>query len=180
MGEIWKDVVGWEGLYRVSNLGRVRSVRRVCSGTKLAAPGKTGRLLVLGVRKDSGYQTVVLYRGKEFKGRYVHHLVLEAFVGLRPPGAEARHFPDKDGSNNQARNLRWGTPKENAADKKIHGTVARGERNGHAKVTEKQVREIRRRYAVGDISMKALGKEYGLALTSVYLLINRMNWAHVK
>jgi hypothetical protein len=58
----------------------------------------------------------------------VHHLVLEAFVGPRPAGHEAAHG-DGDKTNNALANLRWATPKENAADRYRHGTVLFGTRH---------------------------------------------------
>ncbi len=56
-----------------------------------------------------------------YRMRYVHQLVLEAFVGPCPSGLECRHL-DGNPDNNQLENLRWGTRLENMADKKLHGT----------------------------------------------------------
>jgi HNH endonuclease len=62
---------------------------------------------------------------------WVHHLVLEAFVGPAPEGKPiCRHFPDRDRHNNRLDNLQWGTYLENEADKLFHGMRATGDRNG--------------------------------------------------
>ncbi|MEQ1519698.1 MAG: NUMOD4 motif-containing HNH endonuclease [Aestuariivirga sp.] len=113
MSEIWKDVVGFEGAYQVSNLGRVRSldhrVRLVSRGveTTRLSPGK---ILRPGTSKKSGHQSVLLGRGNS---RPVHQLVLEAFVGPRPEGCIDTLHEDHDPSNNKLDNIRWGTRSEN-------------------------------------------------------------------
>ena len=78
-----------------------------------------------------GYRKVLLYSGSRAKvATYrVHRLVLLAFVGPKPAGHQARHFPDRDPTNNQLSNLQWSTPKVNHADKHTHGTMAKGSRN---------------------------------------------------
>lgn len=178
MAELWRPVVGWDGLYDVSNTGRVRSLKRNCSGAQGTSPGKTGRVLTPGVH-EGGYLTVMLYRNRKYRAAYVHHLVLEAFVGPCPPGMECRHFPDRDPTNNNAENLSWGTPEENASDKKLHNTNPQGERNGHAKVDENDVRAIRRMYATGDYTMRRLGTIYDLSVTAIHDIIHGINWSHV-
>src|SRR4051812_24620510 len=57
--------------------------------------------------QSSGHLYVTLYRNNKGKAHYVHRLVLEAVVGPCPPGMEARHFPDRDPSNNNANNISW-------------------------------------------------------------------------
>lgn len=119
--ERWLPVVGWEGLYEISDRGRVRSVART-------ATNKAGQVrhLKSRIRKTSdnghGYESVSLY-GLDEKGsrRYIHDLVLSAFVGPRPDGYQARHL-DGDSKRNVIENLAWGTVSENSRDKQRHGT----------------------------------------------------------
>lgn len=111
MTEIWKDVVGFEGRYQVSNLGRVRSVDRpvrvVCKGVDTFRIAR-GRLLRPG-RAHSGHVSVAIGKGNS---RLVHQLVLEAFVGPRPKGMESLHL-NHDPQDNRLLNLRYGTRSEN-------------------------------------------------------------------
>lgn len=105
--EKWLPVVGFEGVYEVSDYGRVRRV--------LPGQGAT-----VGIRKPTthpnGYQIVALsYRNKQ-TARKVHRLVLEAFVGPCPDGMEACHNDDNP-FNNHLRNLRWDTHQSNCADR---------------------------------------------------------------
>lgn len=110
--EKWRDVPGHEGLYEVSTEGRVRSTRR---------RGTSGKLLARKRAKRGGYLTVSLLRNCEQTTRPVHSLVLEAFAGPRPTGAEIRHL-DGDPSNARLSNLAYGTHSENVRDKRKHGT----------------------------------------------------------
>lgn len=109
MGLIWLPVTetGFQSLYEVSNLGEVRSA-------------KTKRVLKPGTQK-SGHLNVFLCNNGKRKKRYVHRLVLLAFVGPPLEGQEALHI-DGDATNNQLENLRWGTRQENALDLVTHGT----------------------------------------------------------
>lgn len=110
----WLPVVGFEDFYHVSDAGQVKSLRR-------------NILLRPSFSNSGGYPLVILSNGTGGKGKYVHHLVLEAFSGLRPPGTEARHL-DGDASNaalhDQEGNLRliWGTSSKNKFDEVRHGT----------------------------------------------------------
>ncbi|WP_353057975.1 NUMOD4 motif-containing HNH endonuclease [Propionimicrobium sp. PCR01-08-3] len=111
MGELWLPVVEYEGLYEVSDLGRVRSLDRV---TKQGAK-KVGRVLKPHKSGHSTHQQVHLCRDGTSKSRKVHQLVLEAFVGPRPDGCMALHYNDVK-TDNRLVNLRWGTCQENRQD----------------------------------------------------------------
>lgn len=118
--EIWKPVVGYEGAYEVSNLGRVCSLdRRVPWRTRWGTtvtrfcPGTDLRLAL----SSTGYLTVNFGVGGT---KAVHKLVLEAFEGGVPKGQEVLH---RDGvkTNNVLSNLRYGTKSENGIDVFHHG-----------------------------------------------------------
>lgn len=111
MTETWLSVVGYEGLYEVSNLGRVASLpkwhfldRRILQTWSDADKYVRVNLCASGSRRRYG----------------VHALVAEAFICPRPPGMMTRHM-DGDPSNNHPDNLRWGTAKQNAQDMLAHG-----------------------------------------------------------
>jgi hypothetical protein len=114
--ENWLPVVGYEDLYEVSDLGRVRSLDRVVV-TKLGVR-KThrGKLLRLSPVTVCKYPSLHLTAADgTVQLLYVHTLVLEAFVGPRPPGAEACHGPGGVDDNTPA-NLRWDSHDENMRD----------------------------------------------------------------
>lgn len=115
MGERWLPVVGFEGLYEVSDLGRVRSVDRWIqrrSKTGTPHPHRLRGRLLTPLARDPRYWSVQLGNGNM---RRVHDLVAEAFIGPRPLGQMVLHADD-DGHHNAASNLRYGSNRENRAD----------------------------------------------------------------
>lgn len=105
MGEEWRDVIGYEGRYRVSNLGRV-------SGTKILSPQVN----------NAGYYVVHLYRDGQRSIALVHRLVAFAFV-LRPFGSSEVNHLDGVKLNNPASNLEWVTRIENVRHSIATGLV---------------------------------------------------------
>ena len=117
--ERWLPVPGYEGLYSVSNLGRIRSESRTVTridGQRRRFPGT----ILKPNKHPSGYLRVDLRKNNKPETRVVHRLVLEAFVGEAPPGTEACHWND-DPADNRMENLRWGTPADNMLDKVRNG-----------------------------------------------------------
>jgi len=108
MSEEWRPVVGFEGEYEVSNLGRVVSLRR-------------GGRLVRKLHIDAcGYLRITIKANDRTVNRRVHSLVAESFIGPRPTDLVVRHL-DGDPLNNHPTNLRYGTVAENAQDMLRHG-----------------------------------------------------------
>src|SRR5665647_1789598 len=100
--EEWRAVPGYEGTYEVSDQGRVRALARID-----AQGGRRRGRLFKPSRMDAwGHRGVKLRRDGVVRSRYVHHLVLEAFVGPRPAGTEACHWNDVP-DDNRLVNLRW-------------------------------------------------------------------------
>lgn len=112
--ERWLPVPGYEGLYEVSDLGRVRSLPRQVGYGRIK-----GRILK-ALPGRNGYPRVNLWKDQRAKMHHVHSLVLAAFTGPRPEGYETRHL-DGDRCNNTLANLSYGTPSENQHDKVRHG-----------------------------------------------------------
>ena len=106
---------------------------------------------------------------------HVHVLACAHAHGPKPDGQEVCHSCRNRHCFNP-RHVRWGTRKENVADMRRDGTISRGERNGHAVLTESQVLEIRRRYAAGGITQQALADEYGMARSSISGYTNGHRW----
>ena len=126
--EVWKDVVGFEGLYRVSDKGKVHSVARKDSiGRKCG-----GRMLTPRYDKD-GYLRVTLHKNGKHKTRFIHRLVAGAFVP-NPNGYSEINHRDENKVNNYANNLEWCTREYN----NNYGT--RSERSGQAQ--SKKVKAI--------------------------------------
>ena len=123
MAETWRPVTGYEAFYEVSDLGRVRSIRRTEMFRRKLNNGVVGEVtrtkggsILAASRGSNGYYTVRLI-GKTYT---VHQLVLTAFVGQRPADHAACHG-DGDKANNALSNLRWDTYAENNRERYKHG-----------------------------------------------------------
>lgn len=160
--EKWLPVVGWEGLYEVSDCGRVRSVlrRSIYKGRRTG-----GKMLKPYTNKRRKHLTVNLSGREHGKGKlrpiFIHRIVLEAFVGPAPAGMIARHR-DGDGGNNLLSNLAWGTHKENSADSLVHGVQPIGSNHKKAKLKEADIPLIRADIASGK-SWKEIALVFGVS-----------------
>lgn len=116
--EEWRPVVGFEGKYEVSSLGRVRSLTRTVHRKDGRQRIQRGRMMK--PIHDKKYDVVFLGDGGKGRRRRIHELVLEAFVGPRPKGMHSCHGDD-NGRHNHLSNLRYGTPSENGLDRTKNG-----------------------------------------------------------
>jgi hypothetical protein len=171
MNERWLPAVGWEDLYEVSDLGRVRSVTRL--GTTQFGVRSYGGSVVAAIRCANGYLAVNLTGRGLRKQCLVHKLVLEAFAGARQHGMQACHN-DGNRANPRLTNLRWDTTRGNHADKHKHGTAQIGVRNPRARLTEDAVREIR-----AGLSTKDAAAKFGVTHSCVWSVQQRRTWRHV-
>jgi hypothetical protein len=113
IAESWLPVVGYDGLYEVSDLGRVRSLPRQRTAGGILRPGTT-----------YGYHRVSLSDGNVRRNLLVHRIVLLAFVGEPPEGFQAAHR-NGDRTDNRLANLYWATREENTQDRHEHGKFRR-------------------------------------------------------
>lgn len=187
--EMWKPVPEYEGLYEVSNLGRVRSVDRVVVDKNNVPKVLRGRVLkhTFDRQKERVQNAqVVLSRGGVTTSRTVHSLVLEAFVGPRPDGMEACHFPDKSHENNRLDNLRWDTYQGNRNDMKVHGTTTapktsmKGSSNSNSSLTEPDVIEIRRIHVNEGLTHKQIASRFSVSEATIQHLLKGRTWKHVS
>lgn len=111
-GEEWRPVGGYEGLYEVSNHGRVYSRPR---------PSTSGGFLRQQARRQDGYMELALCNDGHRRMVRVHVLVMETFIGQCPSGMEIRHL-NGNPADNRLSNLAYGTHSENLRDKRAHGT----------------------------------------------------------
>lgn len=169
--ERWRPVPGCEGFYDVSDLGQVRSVRYMTQ-----AGWRGGKLLAQWPDKDGYLRVNLSCHGKIIQAA-VHVLVLRAFAGEPEPGQQARHGPNGK-QDNRLTELCWGTGLEQAEDKRRDGTMARGERQGNAKLTAPDIIEIRRRVESGE-SQPSVAAQYKITQVHVSRIVLRQSWAHV-
>lgn len=111
MIEEWRDIEGYEGLYQVSNLGRVKSLARTAIDRRGIPHYVNERILKQAFDKD-GYCLVGLHKDRKIKSGKVHRLVASAFIDNPHNLPEVNH-KDENKSNNNVENLEWCTPKYN-------------------------------------------------------------------
>lgn len=149
MNEIWKDIDGYEGLYQVSNLGRVKRVN-------------TGRVLK-GVKDRKGYLIVNLCKNGSQSTKKIHRLVAQAFISNPESKPQVNHI-DENKTNNMVSNLEWMTSTEN----NNHGT-----RNKRSSKT-KSIPIIATNLTTGEST-----EFYGSSECARQLDLNNGNIAHV-
>lgn len=105
MEEIWKDIIGYEGIYRISNLGRVLSLEREVSNSSHSKRIVKAKILNSSHRGHS-YDYVHLCKGNKYKREYVHRLVAKAFISNPNRYLEVNH-KNENKHDNRAENLEW-------------------------------------------------------------------------
>ena len=168
-GEIWKDVSGYEEIYRVSNLGRAKSFHY---------DARNGQVLKT---QNGTYPQVTLCRGGNREQVNMHCLVSRAFLGPAPsPDHEINH---KNGNkyDNHIENLEWVTRSENEkhAYRILGKEVPRGEAHKSSKLTRYDVQRIRILYTTGQYSHRKLGKMFRINHRAIGRIIRRERWRHV-
>ena len=146
--EVWKSIIGYEGLYEVSNMGRIRSLERdmVCKNGKVRHYKEN----ILKPYKDIyGYFNVYLRKNNKQRIYRVHRLVAIAFI----PNIENKPYIDHINTikiDNRVENLRWVTPKENSNNElsRKHNSEAKKGKNNpmygkcHTEEAKRKMREV--------------------------------------
>jgi len=168
----WRPVVGFEGIYEVRPGSDGGAVRRVQSPTARSYAGK----ILKNVPGHAGYLKVNLWKPMTNKPRQarVHIILLEAFIGPQPPGAEGCH-KDDDRLNNTFPNLYWGTRSANQLDavaNRRHRSITRpdtyrtGSASPRGKLNNAQVIRIRKQRLLG-ASVKDLASQFEVSLSTI-------------
>lgn len=167
--EEWKDISGYEGLYQVSNLGRVKGLDRVVKTKNGRTQSKKGMVLKnkLGT---SGYHYVILYKDNKPKTIMNHTLVAYEFIGERPEGNDICHI-DGDRFNNKLINLRYDTRAENFID-----VYRVGKKNPNGKLTIDEVLEIRRLRKERSYTYAELSKKFNISESQISAIVSRKSY----
>ena len=165
--ENWKKIKGYEN-YLVSDQGRVFNL-------------KYKRFRKLS-KNRGGYLYVNLCKNGVRKSQKVQRLVANAFIP-NPENKRTVNHIDGCKANNHVENLEWATYSENLQHAFDNGLkkppCLKGIKNGRAKLTEKEVLEIRRLYKTGDYTQRGLGKMFGVSKLPIGHIVNRKIWKHI-
>lgn len=174
MKEIWKDVIGFNDSYQVSNLGNVKAKRKITWNGKCdcVRKEKPMRLNCKGV----GYYMVNLKRNGKIKHCLVHRLVADAFIP-NPKNKPTVNHIDGNKLNNIVSNLEWATRSEqNIHASKLGLKKFQGIHHSQHKLNDSQVIMIRHNAKNGNVPK---GLDYGVSDVTIKDVINRRSWKHI-
>ena len=166
--EVWKDVVGYEGIYLISDLGRIKSLKF------------NKQKILTQIKTSKGYLDIGLHKNKLFtKERLkIHRLVAIAFIPNPEDKPEVNH---KKGAtkDNRISQLEWNTGGENqkhAYDTGLKVSI-KGNKVNTCKLTEKEVLEIR---TIGNSMSKAeIARQFGVTDVNIGCILRRTTWKHI-
>ena len=148
-----------------------------CHGTIVSCVRSEPKIMKTEVDKDGYLRLELQMNGTSFRVR-VHRLVLETFGG--PPTEERKETRHLDGNklNNCIENLCWGTGKENAEDRALHGSTQSGENHHKAKLTKEDVLVIVDRIKTGD-SYAQIARDYGMSEFPIACIGKGKSWTSI-
>jgi hypothetical protein len=156
--EMFKEIKGYEGLYKVSTLGNIFSIRN--------------KRLLKPIPNKTGYLTIVLCKDKIKTRYYIHRLVAGAFINNPKDKPQVNHINGFKDDNSYS-NLEWCTSKENLKHARELGlSNPIGEDAYRAKLTNEDVRNIKRLNSIGFLSQKLIAKKYGVTQSNISNIVN--------
>ena len=167
-GEILKWIKNYEGIYQISNYGRVKSFPRNGAGKKI-------KILVPVISMD-GYLRVLLSKNNKRKNCFIHRLVAEAFISNFENKPHVNHkFGNK--LDNYFENLEWTTVAENNQH-----AYNLGLKNPTTKLTDEQVEYIRRVYKPGDkeFGRNALARKFNIGISTIKRILSGKTYKNVE
>jgi len=173
MEEIWKNVVGYEGFYEVSNFGNIKRV----GGFRGVNKAYLDNYYLKHKDNGKGYFRVKLSVNSQPKMIMVHRIIAEAFLPMIKNKNIVNH---KDGNkkNNALLNLEWCTQSENCIHASKIGLLSdkKGEKHPKSKLTNKDVLTIR---SLDEDNFFRLAKEYNVSYSTIMRIISRKSWSHI-
>jgi len=173
--EIWKPVKNYEGLYEVSNFGRVKALsRKWVTGWNNVTRAHSEFLLKPRTTR-AGYLAVTLSKNKKASHHSVHRLVLQAFCGNSDLDCNHR---DGVKTNNYLENLEYCTTRENILHAyKIGLKSNKGEKGSGAKLADDIVRNIRKNKF--NLSKKEFAACFDVSVSTIKMILSNKSWTHV-
>lgn len=171
--EVWRDIPDYNGIYQVSDIGRVRSVERYTTGSNRWGTQTTqhikGRVLSQSLNTCGRPFVGLFLQGRGYKSTMVHTIVAEVFLGPRPEG-HAIHHKNHDRTDNRASNLEY---MPNVEHCRLHMS---GNIPGNAKLAAHEVDAIRTAIASGNLSQAEIARRHGVSPATITMIKQGKRW----
>lgn len=165
MEEIWKDIPGWEGIYQVSNLARIRCIR----------------VTYFEGDKFGDYIRVTLSDKKRRERHPLHRLVAQSFLPNTEPEKYMVNHKDGNKKNNKLENLEWVTPSENiihAFKMGLH-VPSKGSKLNKGVLKEEDIPKILELCKEGK-SLTTIAKMFNTSYSNISIIKNNKAWKHIE
>ena len=180
--EIWKDIKGYEGMYQISNYGRIKSLERVFLKFKRGRKEKMEVYLPEKIRSignnNKSYPKISLWRNGKVDWRLIHRLVAQHFID-NPMNYNQVLHKDDNPRNYHWSNLEWGTQSKNIKDAVERGRWHIGAKNNKSKLKDHQIPEIRELIKKG-ISCCKIAPQFNISVNQILGIKNNKIWKHIK
>lgn len=171
---IYYPIKNYEGLYEISKSGKIRSLDRYTHKKGHFRKGKE-----IKCHYECGYECIMISKDKKKKHNLVHRLMAKTFIP-NPENKRTVNHIDGNKLNNNLSNLEWNTHKENIAHSyKMGMSNNRGEGNGRAKLTEKDVFFMRKSYGKDGITYLSLAKKFNITMAVARFAVKGITWKYL-
>jgi len=175
--EKWKDIIGYENLYQISNFGRVKRLEKTIIDSKGRKYFYKENILA-GDNSKSEYRKVVLTKNRKNRTFRIHRLVAQGFI-LNPKGKKEVNHLDGNKLNNRADNLEWATGEENSQHAARIGLIhQKGSKNNFSKLIESDVKRIYSMARSKLLTQSEIAGKFNISRTTVSDIKNGRRWSH--
>jgi len=169
--EIWKPIPSYEGLYEISNTGKIKSLPKSGSGNSLSEK------IMNDFDNGKGYRYITLTNKTKRRNFYVHRLLAESFISNPGKKPFVNHL-DGNKANNKLSNLEWSTESENMEHASVLGLLPSGEKNHLSKLKEIDIKQIRLLWQSGT-HRDIIKAKYSISYAQIHRIVNNQCWKYV-
>jgi hypothetical protein len=179
--EIWKDAFSYEGLYKVSNFGRIKSVEKIITRSDFKTYFVKEYIFSKSLNTEGYASCCLVNHNGVKKTKNIHVIVAKTFIPNPENKPQVNHINGIK-SDNRVENLEWCTRKENAQHAFKNGLlkISKGESHGRHKLKEEKIIAIRRLYKIKpSVKISGIAKKLNISVSQVNRILKRKCWTHI-